>query len=136
MSEFLSVRKSPVAGFIFRGFDHDDRIPRAAIQEGTGRALGDAFPAADTFQRIDFNNPEGGGAGVLNQDHALVYRTVGLANRGTGTTSAGLVDIRQYLGFLLSPSGLSRGHRSRSPMGVRYAEGAISRAYSNDQANS
>ena len=97
-------------GFVFSGIDHLDSIPGAAFQEGAFGALGGAFAAADAFERIHLDDPEAGGSRVLYEDHAFIYRTIGLADGSARTASAGFGDVSQDLGLFFAPFCLSRRH--------------------------
>ena len=99
-----------MAGFVIRGVDHCDRIPGATIKERPLGPLGCAFTAADTFKGVDLDNAKGRGAGILNEDHAFIYRAVGLANWRACAASAGFSNIRDHLGLFFAPLGLCRRH--------------------------
>ena len=104
-----------MAGFVIRGVDHCDRIPGTTIKKRPFGSLGCAFAAANTLKGIDLDNAKGRGAGILNEDHAFIYRAVGLANWRACAASAGFSNIREYLGLFFAPLESCRRHCEISP---------------------
>jgi len=71
-----SVRQFAVLLLKLLSFDHDDRVPRAAVKKRSCGALAGAFTAANALQGIHLNHAERRSTWVLHEDHAFVDGTV------------------------------------------------------------
>ena len=103
--EVISVRHGADFFFDFGGIDHDDGVPRAAIQETAVRAFAEALLAADAKNRIDLDAPERRIVLVRHPEHAVFHGTVLDAGRRARAAGAALGDNRQFFGFFLARGG-------------------------------
>ena len=100
-----SVRHRADFFFDFRGIHHDDRVPRAAIEEAAIRAFAEALLAPDAQNRVDLDAPERRIVLVGHPEHAIFHRAVLHAGRRSGAASAALRDYSQFFWLLLARGG-------------------------------
>src|SRR5437867_12025300 len=103
--EVISVRHGADFFFDFGGIDHDDGVPRAAIQEAAVRAFAEALLAADAKNRIDLDAPERRIVLVRHPEHAVLNGTVLDAGRRARAAGAALGDNRKSFGSTLARGG-------------------------------
>ena len=103
--EVISVRHGADFFFDFGGIDHDDGVPRAAIQEAAVRAFAEALLAADAKNRIDLDAPERRIVLVRHPEHAVFHGTVLDAGRRARAAGAALGDDGQFFGLFLARGG-------------------------------
>src|SRR5579872_872196 len=97
--------------FDLNGVDHDDGVPRAAIEETAVRALAEAFLAADAENGIDRNAAKWRMVFVRHPEHTVFHWAIFHAGRRAGASGAAFGDDREFLGFLLARGGEAFGLR-------------------------
>ena len=95
----------------FGSVDHDDGVPRAAIQKAAIGTFAQTLLAANTKQGINLNAAEGRMVFVGNPEHAILDRAVFHARRRTGATRAAFSDDGEFFWFLLARGGDALGAR-------------------------
>src|SRR5713101_1887859 len=91
--------------FHFGDIDHDDGVPRAAIQEAADGALTEALLTADALDGVNLDAPERRIVLVRHPEHAIFHRAVLHARRRSRATGAALRDYGQFFGLLLAAGG-------------------------------
>src|SRR4029077_4706945 len=105
----LSNRHGADFFFHFGNVDHDDGIPRTAIEKTAIGTFTEALLATDAENGIDCDSPEGSTVFVRHPEHAVCDRTIFHAGRGAGAAGAALGDHRQFFRLLFSRRGQARG---------------------------
>src|SRR6267142_587657 len=117
-----SVRHRSDFFFDFRDIDHDDGIPRTAIEEAAVGALAEAFLAADAQNRVNLDAPKRWTVFVRHPKHAVLDGAVFHAGRRSRAPGTALGDDGEFFRFLLAGGGdplgagfklLLVGHHSR-----------------------
>ena len=106
-----SIRHGADFFFDFGDVHHDDRVPRAAIEEAAVGALAEAFLAADALKRIDLDAAERRIVLVGDPEHTIFDRAVLDAGGRAGAAGAALGDDGQFLGALFARGGDALGLR-------------------------
>ena len=109
--------------FHFRGVDHSNGIPGAAIEEAAVWAFADAFLASDAEDGVDLNAAKGWMVLIGHPKHAVFDRTVLDAGRRAGTSGAALGDYCQFFGFLLPRRGKALGFRFKFELVGDHSDG-------------
>jgi len=81
---------------------HHNRVPRAAVEEGTFRTLAGALVAADAENRVDLDATKRRIVLVGNPEHAIFNRAIFYARGRTRAPGAAFGDNGQLLGFLFA----------------------------------
>src|SRR5712691_7131454 len=106
-----SVRHRADFLFDLGDIDHDDGIPRAAIQEAPVRAFAEALLAAYALDGIDLDAPERRIVLVRHPEHAVFHRAVFHASRRSRATGAALGDDGKFFRLLFARECNSLGAR-------------------------
>src|SRR6266850_223520 len=104
-----SVRHRSDFFFDFRDIDHDDGIPRTAIEEAAVGALAEAFLAADAQNRVNLDAPKRWTVFVRHPKHAVLDGAVFHAGRRSRAPGAAFGDDSEFFRFLLAGGGDSLG---------------------------
>src|SRR6266850_2454770 len=100
-----SVRHRSDFFFDFRDIDHDDGIPRTAIEEAAVGALAEAFLAADAQNRVNLDAPKRWTVFVRHPKHAVLDGAVFHAGRRSRAPGTALGDDGEFFRFLLAGGG-------------------------------
>src|SRR6266850_1445670 len=91
-----SVRHRSDFFFDFRDIDHDDGIPRTAIEEAAVGALAEAFLAADAQNRVNLDAPKRWTVFVRHPKHAVLDGAVFHAGRRSRAPGAAFGDDSEF----------------------------------------
>src|SRR5258708_20895221 len=97
-----SIRHRADFFFHFGDIDHDDGVPRAAIEEAAVGAFAEALLAADALDGVNLDAPERRIVLVRHPEHAIFHRTVLHARCASRATRAALGDYGQFFRFFLA----------------------------------
>src|SRR5882762_4944461 len=95
--------------FNFGDIDHDDGVPRAAIQEAAVRTLAEALLAPNALDGINLDAPERRIVLVRHPEHAIFHRTVLHAGRRPRAAGTALRNNGKFLRLLLACGGDTLG---------------------------
>src|SRR5713226_550355 len=101
----ISVRHRADFFFDLGNIDHDDGVPRAAIQEAAVRAFTEALLAPDALEGVNLDASERRIVLVRHPEHAIFHRAVLHASRRSRATRAALGDYGQFLRLFLACGG-------------------------------
>jgi len=101
-SALASVSHCADCFFNFGDIHHDNRVPRAAIEETAVRTFAQALLATDAQNRIHLNTAERRMVLVRHPKHAVFHGAVFDTSWRSSTSGATLRNHREFFGFFLA----------------------------------
>src|SRR5215471_1512376 len=107
----------------FRGVDHSNGIPGAAIEEAAVWAFADALLASDAKDGVDLNAAKGWMVLIGHPEHAVFDRAVLDAGRRAGASGTALGDYCQFFGLFLPRRSKALGFRFKLELVGDHSDG-------------